>query len=152
MQYQIGEVVRIAKTGKLGTIIEADEFFDSSMPTIYYVSDGLQHLENELESVNGGMPKPKKESTSDSPDDNNDFETVTRLLAGFDSCDFDMFVDWMNAEIDRRKNAERDTLLTDLGVTLARCFDNGLFTAPELDALNDMCKIYETRLSVSLRQ
>ena len=94
----------------------------------------------------------KKESTSDLPDDDNDFETVTRLIAGFDSCDFDMFVNWMNAEIDRRKNAERDTLLTDLGVTLARCFDNGLFTAPELDALNDMCKIYETRFSASIRQ
>ena len=60
MKYQIGEVVRLAKTGELYTIIDA--FGDSCA---YMISNGLFLDEDELEPVNGGMPKHRYNFLSD---------------------------------------------------------------------------------------
>ena len=160
-KFQVGEVIRFAETyracechmnGRLATISDVDE--RNPFHTYYFVSYGPTEPWDELDllPVNGGMPKPENESVSDSADNETDFVTVTRLISGLDSCDYDCLVDWMRDETDRRNNAEHDTLLVDLGVALNRCLDSKLFSFLEQESLNELSKIYENDLDPSVRE
>lgn len=182
--YQLGEVIRFADTpsnrekrlhGKLATLIAVDHGDPETYQTAITADEWF--CAGAFESVNGGLPKPAKESnsiferiieehgdnlddflwssdqsTSDVTDDETDFETITRLISGLDSCDYDCLIDWLRDETDRRNNAEHDTLLVDLGVALNRCLDSKLFSFLEQESLNELSKIYEHDLDPSVRE
>ena len=160
-KFQVDEVVRFAENphtrdcnmdGRLATITDVND--RNPYNICYHVAYGPNELwdEDDLLPVNGGMPKPENESVSDSADNETDFVTVTRLISGLDSCDYDCLVDWMRDETDRRNNAEHDTLLVDLGVALNRCLDSKLFSFLEQESLNELSKIYENDLDPSVRE
>lgn len=180
LTYQLGEVIRFTNAGKLNgklaTIIAVNHDDPETYQTAITACDEW-FIAKAFEPVNGGMPKPAKESnsiferiikehgdnlddflwssdqsTSDFTGDETDFETVTRLISDLDSCDYDCLIDWLRDETDRRNNAEHDTLLVDLGVALNRCLDSKLFSFLEQESLNELSKIYENDLDPNVRE
>lgn len=124
MKYQIGEVVRVRETGALVTVIGLD---DDGLPIGYLtVADEKTawYKESSLEPVNGGMPKPKEESTSDSL-------SLEQLLAKVRSLDADFFEQVcraMEAESQRRDEQQQrqlaEAIVSAMEVYLRKVGDN----------------------------